>query len=224
MKQAAVGFRVHSGWAAMVVVSLAKHQPAVIARDRVHLVKNFTYESRQPYHTAAKLELDEARAFVAHIKKEARILAVRAIRNLRQKLQENGYKLNRSAILLASGRPLPPLPKILAAHSLIHTADGVLFREALIHASGSCAIEAVTLRERDLAANAARALHKKPAELSRRVAELGRSLGPPWSQDEKLAALAAWIALAGGRGMPAAPATARAKRRPQAAAARSIRA
>ena len=59
----------------MVVVSLAKHRPAVIVRDRVHLVKNFTYESRQPYHIAAKLELDEARAFVAHIKREARALA-----------------------------------------------------------------------------------------------------------------------------------------------------
>lgn len=179
----------------MVAVSLEKREPAVLVRDRVQLVKNFTYESRQPFHTAAKLELDEARAFVAHMRKEARSLAARAIRNLRQNLQENGYKLDRSAILLSSGRPLPTLPNILAAHSLIHTADGVLFREALVHASESCGIEALAFRERDLPATAARGLRKKPAELSRRVAALGRSLGPPWSQDEKLAALAAWFVL-----------------------------
>jgi hypothetical protein len=210
VKQAAVGFRVHSGWAAMVVVSFAKHQPAVLVRDRVHLVKNFTYESRQPYHTAAKLELGEARAFVAHIKKEARVLAVRAIRNLRQKLQENGYKLDRSVILLASGRPLPPLPRILAAHSLIHTADGVLFRDALSFASGRCDLGLIALREREILATGSKALRVKPPILTHRLAELGRSLGPPWSQDEKLAALAAWITLARGHGMPAAPATPRA--------------
>ena len=183
----------------MVVVSLEKRQPAVLVRDRVHLVKNFTYESRQPYHTAAKLTLDEARAFIARIRKEARAFAAGAIRNLRQNLQENGYTLDRSVILLSSARPLPALPKILASHSLIHTADGALFREALLHASKSCGIEALAFRERDLPAIAARALRKKPAQLTRVVNELGRSLGPPWSQDEKLAALAAWFALAGGR-------------------------
>ena len=33
-------------------------------------------------------------------------------------------------------------------------------------------------------------------ELTRRLAEFGRTLGPPWRQDEKLATLAAWLALA----------------------------
>jgi hypothetical protein len=34
------------------------------------------------------------------------------------------------------------------------------------------------------------------ADLQQQITELGRSLGPPWRQDEKLASLAAWIALA----------------------------
>jgi len=38
--------------------------------------------------------------------------------------------------------------------------------------------------------------HAKPKELMRRVTELGRSFGAPWSQDEKFATLAAWLALA----------------------------
>jgi hypothetical protein len=196
MKKAAVGFRVHSGWAAAVAVSLEKGAPAVLVRERVHLVKNFTYESRQPYHTAAKLEPGEGRAFVAHIRKEARGLALRAIGNVSEQLEEHGYELARSAVLLASGRPLPPLPKILAAHSLIHTADGELFREALIHASKRTGLEVTTAKERELAEAVSRALRKKPADLSRRIAELGLRLGPPWSQDEKMATLAAWFALA----------------------------
>ena len=195
MKKAAMGFRVHSGWAAAVAVTLEKGAPVVLVRERIHLVKNFTYESRQPYHTAAKLAPDEARAFVAHIRKEARALALGAIRTLRDRLGENGYTLDRSAILMASGRPLPALPKILAAHSLIHTADGELFREALIHESERSDLEIVTPPERELADAVSRALRRKPAQLSRQVADLGRKLGPPWSQDEKMAALAAWYSL-----------------------------
>lgn len=196
MKKAAVGFRVHSGWAAAVAVLLEKGAPVVLVRERVHLVKNFTYESRQPYHTAAKLEPGEGHAFVAHIRKEARTLALRAIHKVREQLEEHGYELARSAVLLAAGRPLPPLSKILAAHSLIHTADGELFREALIHASERTGLEVTTAKERELAEAVSRALRKKPADLSRQITELGRGLGPPWSQDEKLATLVAWFALA----------------------------
>ncbi len=55
MKQAAVGFRVHSGWAAVVAVCVEKGAPVVLAKQRVHLVETFTYEFRQPYHTAEKV-------------------------------------------------------------------------------------------------------------------------------------------------------------------------
>jgi hypothetical protein len=75
MKRAAVGFRVHSGWAAMIAVSLAKNVPELLVRRRVHLVKTFSYEYRQPYHTAAKSALDEGRAFVSYVKSEARAFA-----------------------------------------------------------------------------------------------------------------------------------------------------
>jgi hypothetical protein len=44
---------------------------------------------------------------------------------------------------------------------------------------------------------AQQALGSERGELLRRLAELGRPLGPPWSQDEKFAALAAWLAICG---------------------------
>ena len=48
MKRAAVGFRVHSGWSALVAVSLEKDGPIVLGRERVHLVEIFIYKFRQP--------------------------------------------------------------------------------------------------------------------------------------------------------------------------------
>jgi hypothetical protein len=104
-------------------------------------------------------------------------------------------ELTRCGLLLASGRPLPALDKILASHALIHTADGELFREALLHASARCGLHDFRIKERELLDCAGKALHFKPANLMRRVTELGRSLGSPWSQDEKFATLVAWLAL-----------------------------
>jgi hypothetical protein len=196
LKQAAIGFRVHSGWAAVVAVSLEKGEPVVLARQRVHLVETFTYEFRQPYHTAEKMLIGQAREFIARMQGEARRLAYRAIRELASRTQEQGVKLTRCGLLLASGRPLPALEKIVASHALIHTADGELFREALLHAGARCGLVDLRIREKELLDRAEDVLRLKSAALLRRVTELGRPFGSPWSQDEKFAALAGWIALA----------------------------
>jgi len=195
-KQAAVGFRVHSGWAAAVAVCLEKGAPVVLARQRVHLVETFTYEFRQPYHTAEKMLAGQAREFISRMQAEARRLAYRAIQELESRTQEQGVKLTRCGLLLASGRPLPGLEKILASHALIHTADGELFREALLHASARCGLLDFTIKEKELLDRAAQVLRLKSATLMERVTELGRPFGAPWSQDEKFATLAAWLALA----------------------------
>lgn len=196
MKDAALGFRAHSGWTALVALSVSKGSPSVLARERVHLVEVFTYEFRQPYHTAEKMPDAEARAFISRMQAEAKRLAYRSIHGLQSGLREQGYELSRCGLLLASGKPLPGLEKILASHALIHTADGVLFREALLHASARCGLPVLSVKERELLDRAEQTLRLKPADLTRRVTEIGRPLGSPWSQDEKFASLAAWFALA----------------------------
>jgi hypothetical protein len=195
LKQAAIGFRVHSGWAAAVAVCVEKGAPVVLARQRVQLVETFTYEFRQPYHTAEKMLDGQAREFISRMQAEARRLAHRAVRELASRTQEQGVKLTRCGLLLASGRPLPALEKILASHALIHTADGELFRDALLHASSRCGLRDFTIKEKELLDRAGQVFRAKPNELVRRATELGRPLGPPWSQDEKFATLAAWLAL-----------------------------
>jgi hypothetical protein len=195
VKQAALGFRVHSGWAAVVAVGLEKGVPSVLARERVHLVETFSYTFRQPYHTAEKMALEEGRRFIAGVRAEARRLAQSAIRRLQSEIPRQGYKLARCGLLLASGRPLPALEKVLASHALIHTADGELFREAILHASARCELTEFVIKEKELLDGAGKAFRLEPAEILRRITELGHPLGAPWSQDEKFATLAAWLAL-----------------------------
>lgn len=199
MKQATVGFRAHSGWAAMVAVSVEKGAPTVLARERIELVETFTYRFRQPYHTAEKLPLGEARKFVALVEVEAARLAHRAIHKLQSELERQGIQATSCSLLMASGKTLPNLEIILASHALIHTADGELFREALSSAAKRSGLATVKIRERRLLEIAEQALRTGPAALLRRLGELGRPFGAPWSQDEKFATLAAWLAL---RGLP----------------------
>jgi hypothetical protein len=167
-----------------------------VAKQRPHLVETFSYAFRQPYHTAETMAIGEAREFVGRVQEEARRLAYRAILGLQSDSEVQGIKLTRGCLLLASGRPLPSLEKILASHALIHTADGELFRDAILHACARCGLRTESIREKELLERATGVLRVLPAALLRRVTDLGKPFGSPWSQDEKFATLAAWLALA----------------------------
>ncbi len=195
MQTAALGFRVHSGWAAAVVVCGTLDAPVVVDRKKIQLVKTFSYTFRQPYHTAEKMERPDAVKFIRGVRSDAKRMAVSSLRSLQRELGEGEFKIVRGALLLASGRPLPGLEQILASHALIHTADGELFRESLRGACSRCDLPIEGIREKELFATASAALGIEPTALKRRIAALGKSLGPPWSQDEKFAALAAWLTL-----------------------------
>jgi len=195
MKKAAVGFRVHSGWTALVAVSLEKGVLTVLSRQRVQLVETFSYKFRQPYHTAEKMRLEDASKFISKIRTEAENLAYLSLHAVQVDLEKRGYQLDRGGLLLASGRQLPELEKILASHALIHTADGELFREVLRGASARCGLRLACTKDRELLEHCAEAFSLSPAELQRRVTKLGRPFGSPWSQDEKFATLVSWLVL-----------------------------
>jgi len=196
MNQAALGFRAHSGWTSLVAIAVEEGSPMVLLRQRPHLVKTFTYEFRQPYHTAERVPRPEARGVISRIRTEAQGLAYQSIRAVQKNLLTQGYVLKCCGLLLASGRTLPSLPQILESHALIHTADGELFRGALEHASKRCGLEMFTAKEGEVLERSAEAFRVRPDAIKRRLTNLGVGLGPPWTQDEKLAALIAWLSLA----------------------------
>jgi hypothetical protein len=164
-------------------------------RQRPKLVQEFTYEFRQPYHTAAKMAANAAREFVSGVESAATRLAEGAIRSIHADLRKQGHEVTCFGLPIASAKPLPSLEKILRSHALVHTADGELFRRALIHASERCDIAAFTLVERELVTVVCQTLKIDKDDLMGRLAAIGKLIGPPWSQDEKYAAMAAWLAL-----------------------------
>ena len=116
MKRAALGFSVHSGWAALVAVAIEERFPLLLLRERPHLVKTFTFEFRQPYHTAQKKAFNEGRDFIAQVHAEAAALADRAIGSAQASLKTLGYEVKNCGLLTSSAKALPELSRILASH------------------------------------------------------------------------------------------------------------
>ena len=77
----------------------------------------------------------------------------------------------------------------------MHKAEGVLFRDALVRAGEACGLRLVAIPEKHLTTHAQSALGAPASGLARKVATLGKSVGPPWGKDQKDAALAALVAL-----------------------------
>ncbi len=86
--------------------------------------------------------------------------------------------------------------EILAVHFRMHKAEGVLFRDALARAAGSCGLRFFGIPEKQLDELAERELATSVNSSRKLIASLGKSVGPPWGRDQKDATLAAMIALA----------------------------
>jgi len=171
--------------------------PQVVLRRRIELTDAAIEGSKQPYHEAEGKKPKEAERIVGRCTDSSRRLAREALWAVLVELRQRQHDVVGCGLLLASGRPLPGnLHAILASHAFIHAAEGEMFRDVLVRASEHFSLPVTGVRERDLLARAADATGRPASELQRRVAEMGRALGPPWRQDEKLAALAAWTVLA----------------------------
>jgi hypothetical protein len=199
MKRAAIGIRTHSGWGAVVAVSNIAGTVEVIDRRRIVITLPGTPGAKQPYHSAEHLDLPEAEKFLADCGAASDRLALSAIGELVDELRNRRYRVVGSAVLLASGRPLPALSKVLASHALIHAAEGEFFRRAFWKACESLDLAVYGFRERDLDQCVRVTFGTASARLTQQISRLGRSLGPPWTADQKMATLAALVLLAPNR-------------------------
>ena len=198
-KTAAVGFRCHSGWAAAIALAGTAGAPEVVGRFRLTLADPAVPGSKQPFHAAEGMPFPEARRYIDRCTRRTAALARRELRSLFGELSKTGHRVVVGGLLRAAGRKLPDLATILRSHALIHAAEGEFFRDALARAAAEHRVPIVSVAERSAFREASDALHRPEVEVRRFVSETGRPLGPPWTQDQKLAALAAWMGLAARR-------------------------
>jgi hypothetical protein len=196
MKRAAFGVQMHSGWGVLVAVSGDANSVEMLDRRRIVTADPKIPGAIQPYHFAARLALPEQEKHLAHCAETSSRLAATAMAEVIRELDGRGYRIVGAAVVLASGRTLPPLAKILAAHPLIHTAEGEFFRHAASKACEDLQIPVTAIRVRELDEHANAAFGTAASQVEDHVAKLGSSIGPPWTKDHKTAALAALLVLA----------------------------
>jgi hypothetical protein len=198
-KRAALGFSTHTGRAALVALeaSAAASPPALLARSEITMIDGHVAEQpRFVYHAARGLDLMQAARFVRAAEHEALARAQAEIAQVVRTLREAGHEVATCGVVVGNRPVTAGLEAILANHSLIHAAEGELYRGAIAAACQALALPVVAVRAHDLEAEAAAALGCTTKALPERLAAIGRAAGKPWAKDQKDASLVALVAAA----------------------------
>jgi hypothetical protein len=194
---AALGFRVKSGWAQAVLLAASAKSPRLVACQVALLSDPAEPNSKQPYHVVLELPENEASASVRKLRKIISHAAKDSVSALIKKAETAGYAVCGAALVVGS---MVDPASLHNEHIRAHALEGQLFRTLLEEAFLERELPCRVLLEKTAYSTAAKELGKAKPQLVSLAARLGDSFSGPWRAEEKLAALAAILALAKGAG------------------------
>jgi hypothetical protein len=182
---AIIGISDHGGWAVLVT---AASDGALLDRRRVDLVDQDL--PKIPHHSEGQtLPIDEAVALVERVRVSAERHATLCLETVALSVP--------GRILGIALRQCPPLPPSIAEriqdYKAPNVADWVMYRKALAAAAEARGWAVHWYDAKKVFDRASEALRIQ--DLEAHFLQLRRSIGPPWSQDHKLAMAAAVVAL-----------------------------
>ena len=192
---AAVGFTVKSGWAAVVLLAGPAVAPRVLDACRIELSDPSVPDARQPYHHGFGTARSAGPA-LTRLVGSVRRFGRNAVTALLRRYSMDGCPPARAGI--AVGSRIDP-DRITNEHIRIHALEGRLFRSVIEDALGRAGLSSRTATGRDLLARASTVLERTESEVQLALSALDRPQPRPWRAEQKLAALAAWLALADPR-------------------------
>ena len=188
---AALGFRVKSGWAAAVLLTGSARSPQLCDVQRIDLSDPRLPETRQPYHAAmGRLETDTRK--INRRVDVVRRIAEKSITKLLAGYRQQNFTIKRAALVV--GSQIDP-HSVTNPHIRAHALEGQLFRSVLQESLRGHRILSDVLIERDAYARAAVQLKQSNENVRRMIQNFGRDTEAPWRAEQKLAAVAAWVAL-----------------------------
>jgi hypothetical protein len=191
----ALGFRPHTYWTAAVALAGMVEAPRVAGRRRIVFAAG---KERGVYHRAAAAGLEAAPATIEAVRDAVTANATAAIAAVAADLAREGLEV-RAAAAPAGMAVLPyALADILPVHSRQHAAEGAFYRDVVAQACEAVGLAVSRPVEGELGDLMADRLGLDRAALAGRLAAMGAAIGPPWSEDYRLACLAAWLALDDG--------------------------
>jgi len=188
---AVLGFRPHTYWTAVIAVGGSAAAPKVLARHKLVFAAG---EERSVYHQAAEAAPEAGEALIERVRGVVEANAKAGLARFVELLARDGLA-PKIAVAPSGGRKLPPLVEIVRVHTLQHAAEGEFYRDCVAAACAQLGLEVRRPVERELPALACDRLGLTRPQLEARLKEMGAALGPPWSEDQRLAFLAAWLQL-----------------------------
>jgi len=192
--RAALGFKLHTGWAMLVALAGQPGEIRIQFRRRIELLPLDESVPRFVYHKAAELPLPQATALVKRAREASRKAARSVIEDVLSELDSRGARAEVGGVLSGSTTVPDDLSRILGSHLLIHAAEGALFQRAIVSVCESCGLAVTVAREREVWSRAAAAWGLAELGLRQEIDALRTSVGSPWSADHKTAAAIAHLA------------------------------
>ena len=193
---AAVGFKLHTGWAVLVAVTETSGKFEVLLRRRIELLPPGDVIPRFVYHRAAELTRAQATKLIHQAEAAACDAGRAAVNEALDHLRSLGVTVKAAGIASGS-KPIPAdLSAVLRSHPMIHTAEAALFQRSIATSCQDERLAVVSAREREVWGKTAVSWSLKEPALRKRVEDLRKSVGAPWGADQKTAAVYALLALA----------------------------
>ena len=189
---AVLGFRPHTYWTSAVALAGSPHAPHVIERRRIPFAAG---EERSVFHRAEQTDLESARVLIEDVRAATEANAAREIGQFIADLQHDGVAIRIAVVPEAINKLPDNLEDILKVHARMHAAEGNFYRGVVASACAVLGLEVHRVVERELPALVSDLLDLNASALEARLKAMGRTLGPPWSEDYKLATEAAWLHL-----------------------------
>ena len=160
---AALGFRVKSGWAAVVLLTETAHSPQLFDVNRVELCDPRLPETRQPYH-AGTGELETDSTTLKRRERVVRCISQQSLLTLLNGYRQKGFRVTRAALVV--GSQIDPAA-IANPHIRAHALEGRLFRSAVERPLQDHEIRTEVLLERDAYASVAARLKQSSDDVKR---------------------------------------------------------
>jgi hypothetical protein len=199
-----LGFRALKGGGVVVGVAGNGTAPRVVLSTFLATAVAGDSLALEPYRVAAEMVQGlhgavpaDAAAAVAEARNRQDELAAKGLDTIVGELREAGCEPVVAALLVnRAGWITDLLEYALSRPEHVRVAEGLAVRAALRFAIGCAGIEVAELDEKSLPDRAPKELGLSPADLSARLKALGTAVGRPWRREQKLACLAAWVAIA----------------------------
>ena len=193
LHQAAIGFRVKSGWAMALLLAGPASSPTVIDRRRIELADPSVPDSVQPFHAGLNLPKGLAAKTVGRLIKCVEEFAARSVKDLVDLYRRHGYPIIAAGLVV--GSTIDP-ETIKNDHIRAHAEEGRLFRKVIEDGLKASRLRTSVNPEKELFARGAKMLRIPESRIRTKLTELGKTVPGSWRAEEKSASLAAWMALA----------------------------